>query len=133
MFGSSPVAMIFAREASDPLTSLVKKIDAATERNKDKRMGSFIVFLTDEESAKDKLKGLADKEGIKNTIFAIDNVAGPPSYNIVKEADITVVLYNRRKVEANYTFKKGELNAQSIERILGDLPKILPEKKEAAK
>ena len=125
--------MIFAREASDPLTSLVKKIDAATERNKDKRMGSFIVFLTDEESAKDKLKGLADKEGIKNTIFAIDNVAGPPSYNIVKEADITVVLYNRRKVEANYTFKKGELNAQSIERILGDLPKILPEKKEAAK
>ncbi|HWY88267.1 MAG TPA: hypothetical protein VNX28_16265 [Gemmataceae bacterium] len=133
MFGTSPVAMIFAREASDPLTSLVKKIDAATERNKDKRMGSFIVFLTDEESAKDKLKGLADKEGIKNTIFAIDNVAGPPSYNIVKEADITVVLYNRRKVEANYTFKKGELNAQSIERILGDLPKILPEKKEAAK
>jgi hypothetical protein len=133
MFGSSPVAMIFAREASDPLTSLVKKIDAATERNKDKRMGSFIVFLTDEESAKDKLKGLADKEGIKNTIFAIDNVAGPPSYNIVKEADITVVLYNRRKVEANYTFKKGELNAQSIERILGDLPKILPENKEAAK
>ena len=133
MFGSSPVAMIFAREASDPLTSLVKKIDAATEINKDKKMGSFVVFLTDEENAKDRLKSLADKQGIKNTIFAIDNVAGPPNYNIEKEADVIVVLYNRRKVEANYAFKKGELNAQAIERILGDLPKILPEKKEEAK
>src|ERR1700688_484690 len=103
--------MIFAREASDPLTSLVKKIDAATEKNIDKRMGSFIVFLTDEENAKDKLKGLADKEGIKRTIFAIDNVIGPPNYHIAKEADVTVVFYNKRKVEANYAFKKGELNA----------------------
>ena len=128
MFGSSPVAMIFAREASDPLTSLVKKIDAATEHNKDKRMGSFIVFLTDEENAKDKLKGLADKEGIKNTIFAIDNVAGPPSYNIVREADITVVLYNRRKIEANYAFKKGELNSQAVDKIVADIPKILTTK-----
>ena len=125
--------MIFAREASDPLTSLVKKIDAATEINKDKKMGSFIVFLTDEENAKDTLKGLADKQAIKNTIFAIDNVSGPPDYHIAKEADVTVVLYNKRKIEANYAFKKGELNAQSIERILGDLPKILAESKELPK
>ena len=121
------------REASDPLTSLVKKIDAATEKNKDKNMGSFVVFLTNEENAKDKLKGLADEEGIRNTIFTIDNVAGPPGYQISREADVTVVLYNKRKIEANYAFKKGELNAQMIERVLGDLPKILPENKDQPK
>ena len=66
--------MIFAREASDPLTSLVKKIDAATVKNSADRMCSFVVFLTDEENAKDKLKTLADKEGINKTILTIDNV-----------------------------------------------------------
>ena len=120
--------MIFAREASDPLTSLVKKIDAATSKNSADRMCSFVVFLTDEENAKDKLKSLADKEGIKKTILTIDNVPGPSNYHIAKEADVTVVLYNKRKVEANYAFKKGELNSQKIDQILGDLPKILPTK-----
>jgi hypothetical protein len=120
--------MIFAREVSDPLTSLVKKIDAATVANKADKMRSGVVFLTDEESAKDKLKALADKEGIKSTILAIDNVAGPPEYHIAKEADVTVILYNKRKVEANFAFRKGELSAQKIEQIIGALPKILPEK-----
>ena len=80
-------------------------------------------------NAKDNLKALADKQGIKNTIFAIDNVAGPPDYQIAKEADITVVLYNKRKIEANHAFKKGELDAKAVEAILEDLKKILPEKK----
>ena len=40
--------MIFAREVSDPLTSLVKKIDEATAKNSSCRMGSFVVFLSDD-------------------------------------------------------------------------------------
>ena len=32
--GTNPVAMIFARETSPELTSLIKKIDAATDNNK---------------------------------------------------------------------------------------------------
>ncbi len=119
--------MIFAREISDPLTSLVKKIDAATSKNRARQMGSFVVFLTDEEAAKDKLKELAQKELIKDTILTIDNVAGPPDYHIPKEADITVILYNKRKIAVNHAFKKGELNEEAITRILGELPKILPE------
>jgi hypothetical protein len=123
--------MIFAREVSDPLTSLVKKIDAATEKHASERMCSFVVFLTDEENAKDKLKSLANKEKIKKTILTIDNVPGPEDYHIAKEADVTVVLYNRRVVEANYAFKKGELTSQKIEQIIGDLPKILSKKTES--
>ena len=118
--------MIFAREVSDPLTSLVKKIDAATAKNSDCSMGSFVVFLSDDEGLGDKLKGLADKEGIKNTILTIDNPAGPRGYNISKDADITVVLYDKQTVQANHAFRKGELNSQAVERVVGDLKKILP-------
>jgi hypothetical protein len=117
--------MIFARSNSDALTSLVKKIDAATAENKSKRMGSFVVYLSDDEALEDQLKTLAEKNSIKNCVLSIDNVAGPKGYNVAKEADVTVVLYNKRKVEANHAFKKGELNAKAIDAIVADLPKIV--------
>jgi len=120
--------MIFAREVSDSLTSLVKKIDAATNKTPNQKLCSFVVFLTDEEKAPENLKALAQREGIKHTILTIDNVPGPPDYHIAKDADVTVVLYNKRVVEANHAFKKGELNARGVERIMADLPKILQQK-----
>lgn len=117
--------MIFAREASDTLTSLVKKIDAATVENKDKKLNSFIVFLSDDENAGDKLKEMAKKHDIKKLVFSIDNVAGPKAYKIAKEADVTVILYNKRKVESNFAFRRGELNPAAVAKVVGDLKKIL--------
>jgi hypothetical protein len=116
--------MIFARSNSDALTSLVKKIDAATAENKSKKMGSFVVYLSDDEALEDQLKKLADKEGIKNTVLSIDNVAGPKGYDVSKDADVTVVLYNQRNVKANHAFRKGELNAKGVDAVVADLPKL---------
>ena len=122
--------MIFAREVSDPLTSLVKKIDEATAKNKTARMGSFVVFLNDNEKLEGQLKDLAKKEKINNCVLTIDNSAGPNGYDIAKEADVTVVLYSKKNVKVNYAFKKGELKDGDIEKIVADVQKILPEKKD---
>ena len=122
--------MIFAREVNDSLTSLVKKIDEATAKNRSCRMGSFVVFCSDEEGLKKKLEKLADKENLTHTVLTIDNPAGPEDYNVAKDAEVTVVLYTRQTVKANYSFKKGELKEADIDRIVGDLTKILPEKKD---
>ena len=124
--------MIFAREVSDSLTSLVKKIDAETAKNSKAKMGSFVVFMSEDEKLGDKLKTLAEKSSLKKTVLTIDNPAGPDGYEVSKDADITVVLYNKRKVMSNYAFKKGELNDAAIEKVLADLPKILPESKSSA-
>jgi len=48
---------------------------------------------------------------------------------VPKDADITVVLYTKRTVKSNYAFRKGELNADAIAKIVADIPKILPAKK----
>src|SRR5262245_4452847 len=116
--------MIFAREVSDPLTSLVKKIDEATGQNSSCKMGSFVVFCSDNEALEKQLKDLAAKQNLKHTVLAIDNPAGPKAYNVAKDADVTVVLYNKQTVAANYAFKKGEFKEADIEKILKDLPKI---------
>jgi hypothetical protein len=123
------VAMIFAREITGPLTSLVKKIDEATAKNNDASMGSFVVFLSDDEGLEKKLKDLAKTEKIKDTVLTIDNPAGPRGYEIAKDADVTVVYYNRRNVKVNHAFKKGELKDADVEKLVGELSKILPDKK----
>jgi hypothetical protein len=120
--------MVFAREISDPLTSLVKKIDEATAKNKSCKMGSFVVFCSDEEGLEAKLKGLAKKEGLDHVVLTIDNPQGPPAYKVAKDADVTVVLYEHHKVKANYAFRKGELSDGDIEKVVADVAKILPEK-----
>jgi hypothetical protein len=124
--------MIFAREVSDSLTSLVKKIDVATVKNKDCKMGSFVVFLNDEENLDKKLKELAENEKLKKIALAIDNPGGPQAYKIAKDADITVVLYvgsySKGAVKANYAFTKGEMKDKDIDKIVEDLAKILPDK-----
>jgi hypothetical protein len=124
--GGNPVAMIFARKVTGPLTSLVKKIDDATGKNKSKKMGSFVVFLNDDEKLADQLKALAEKEGLKRIVLTIDNPAGHPAYKIAKEADVTVVLYNQRDVKANFAFRKGELNDEAITKVVGAISKIVP-------
>ena len=120
--------MIFAREVSDNLTSLVKRMDAATAKNKECKMGSFVVFCSDDEGLEAKLKELAKKEDLKKVVLTIDNPQGPQRYKIAKEADVTVVLYEKQKVKSNYAFKKGALQEKQIEQIVGDLSKILPDK-----
>jgi hypothetical protein len=117
--------MIFAREIDDSLTGLVKKIDAATAEHKSDKMGSFVVFTIDDEDLEKKLKDLAEKEGIKNTVFTVDNPAGPKEMKLDKEAAVTVVLYKDKEVKVSRAFKKGELTSQEIDKVLKDLPKIL--------
>lgn len=125
--------MIFAREVSDSLTSLVKAIDAATVKNSGAKMGSFVVFCNDDEGLKDKLHKLAEKENLKKTILTIDNPSGPSKYEVAKDADVTVVLYYKQKVKVNKAYKKGELTEKEIAGIVADIPKILPEKKKEEK
>lgn len=115
--------MIFAREVNDGLTSLVKKIDAANAENT--KLNSAVIFLSDDEKLEEKLKSFATANKIDKTFLAIDNVPGPKGYQIAKDAEVTVILYNKRTVEANFAFRKGELNAKSVDKIVHDLSKIL--------
>ena len=119
--------MILAREVSDDLTSLVKKIDAATAKNSKAKMGSFVVLCNDDEKTEDKLKELAKKEGIKKTILTlIDMKSGPEGMEIDPKADITVVLYSKKNTKAQFAYAKGEMKAKDIAAIMAALPKILP-------
>lgn len=123
--GLNPVAMIFAREVSDPLVTMIAKLDAQVAKNSKFDMGCFVVFLGDQEALKPKLAEIAKKQQLKHVILAIDAAVGPEGFNVAKDADVTVVLYERHKVAANHAFAKDKLTEKSVEAVLADLPKIL--------
>lgn len=124
--GTHPVAMIFAREVSPAVVALIKKIDAATAAHQECQMGSFITFLSDAPEMPAALKQVADQQNIRTTILCTFAPAGPPSYKIAPDADVTVILYTHRTVKANYAFRTGELSEQAIDAVIADVAKILP-------
>jgi hypothetical protein len=127
--GANPVVMIFARNADCPMTQkLIKEVDAATAKNAGCEMGSFVVFCTDDDTTEKKLKALSDKEQYKKIVLSLDNPAGPKNYKLNKDADVTVVLYNKHEVKASHAFKAGELKDADIEKIVGEVPMITPSK-----
>ncbi len=121
--------MVFAKETSPGLASLVKKVDAVTAEHKSDKMGSFVVFLSDEKGLEEKLKKLAEGEKIEHTVLTIDNPSGPKGLKLSKDADVTVVLYRNKTVKVNHSFK-GKLTDKEIGQALADLPKILEKKGE---
>ena len=124
--GGRPVTADFARTLSDDLAKLVKEVDSVVEKNKDKQAGAFVELLSkDPDSEESKVKEFAKKHNLKTPLTVFDGEAGPPSYKIAKDADITVNLWNQSKVEANHAFAKGGLNKDSVAKIVADAEKML--------
>ena len=117
--------VVFARGVNPQVATLLKKLDEATEQNGKASMGSFAVFCSDQEGLDGTLKDLAGKQGLKKLVLALDNPAGPQGYDIARDADVTVVLYNEFTVRANHAFKSGALNQKSIDTIVADVSKIV--------
>lgn len=133
MLGNVPVAAVFAREITPALTSLVKKLEQATADNKDAKVAAWVILLSDDDKAEDKLKELADKEKVKKVLLGVESPAGPPKYKIAKEAEVTVLLYEKKTVKKSYVFEKGKLTEKDATAIAAAVKDIIPAKKEPAK
>jgi hypothetical protein len=126
-YGTDPAVLVFARTVNDPLVQLIKRLDAeVAKRTTDKRkLHALQVIMSDDEGLETTLKDIAERHNIKHVSLAIDSQAGPTRWNLAREADPTIILYSRRKVEANHSFTKGELNEHAIAAIVADLPRIV--------
>ncbi|HEV3165831.1 MAG TPA: hypothetical protein VGZ22_17515 [Isosphaeraceae bacterium] len=115
---------VFARKTSEPLTSLVKQIDEKIGENG--QLKSFVVVLTSKgDKTADDLKKLAKDASIKHVpLTMLQDPAGPPDYELAKDADITVLMWKGHKVKVNRAYK-GELTDQEVRTIVADIPKVL--------
>jgi hypothetical protein len=127
-YGADPTVLIFSRGMTKPLTILVKLLDAEVAKRKSSRLRAIVVFLSDEEALENSLKEFGTKQKIKHLNLAIMEPDGPNRYKVSKEAEVTVIIYKKRRVEASHAYKMGELNADGVERVLADVSKVASER-----
>ena len=126
--GNKPAAVVFARTLSDRLGKLMGKLEAAGADGKD---SGYKVWMTQlaEKADLDVLAKWAQKQGLKNVpVGAFEDADGPPSYKLHKDADVTVLLFTRQKVIANFAFRAGELTDKQIDEIVKALPQLFEKK-----
>ncbi len=123
-----PAVVVFARHLSDPLGKLVAGLDKAVADDKAGGLRAWVTFLSDDQTALDpKVEQWGKKYAVRGVPLGVfENVDGPPSYRLSREADVTVLLFVNRKVVSNFAFRDGGLTEERVANVLAALPGILP-------
>lgn len=125
-----PAFLVFARTPSVELGELTAALDKAVNEPKNAPLRGWVTFLNGDQVKFDpQVVEWGKKHAIKSLPLGVfEDVDGPPSYRLNKDADATVLLFVKQKVVANFAFRAGELNAKSREEILKAVPKLLETK-----
>jgi len=123
-----PAVVVFARTLSKPLGKLVRGLDKTLEAHKSADLRAWVTFLHADQTAFDpEVVAWGRTHAIRNVPLAVfEDPDGPPSYRLGRDADVTVLLFVKRKVVRNFAFRAGELTEARIAAVLRALPEILP-------
>jgi hypothetical protein len=126
-----PAVIVFARSLSEPLGKLVQGLDKARDEYKSADFRAWVTLLHTEQSEFDpQVTRWSKKHGLRNLPVAVfEDLDGPPSYKLHRDADITVICYVNQKTVANFAYRAGELNDARIAEILKTIPRLTSEVK----
>jgi hypothetical protein len=122
-----PAVIVFARTMTDPLGKLLQGLDKAIVDNKASELRAWTTFLTEDPLKIDpQLVEWGKKQALVNVpLGAFAGIDGPPTYKLAREADVTVLLFVKQKVVANFAFRSGELSEAKIADIIKGVPQLL--------
>jgi hypothetical protein len=125
-----PAVIVFARSLSDPLGKLAHRIDRALAEHKASDLRAWVTFLAEDHTGMDpKVVGWAKQHAVGTVPLGVfEDVGGPPSYRLARDADVTVLLSVKQRVVANFAFRAGELTDARSAEVLKALPQILGKK-----
>jgi hypothetical protein len=120
-----PAAIVFTRKLTPEVGKLLSTFDAWVGENPKDAVASWMTVLGEKTVTSDNLAKWSKETGLKQIPVGIfDDPDGPPSYRLNKEAEVTVLLFTKKKVIANYALQKNELTDKTIEKIKGDLKSL---------
>jgi hypothetical protein len=122
-----PAVIIFARTASDALGKLAKQIDRAVAEHKAAELRAWLTILAADQAAEDaKLVKWSQQHALGAVPIAVfEDVVGPPTYRLGRDADVVVLLSVKQKVVASFAFRPGELTDERAAEVLRALPQIV--------
>ncbi len=145
------IALQTPTNPQDPLAVLLQKLNQFAAANKASRFGAFAIFLTLNKGFyedPDRQKKVGDLESLNKQLSLTDlplGLASPDAepvkkYGIIaaddplnaslKKHQVTVLVYNKHKVEKRFVFSEDKkLDEAGIRDILAAAEKVLPAKK----
>ena len=120
-----PGVIVFARSLSDPLAKLLGACDVAVAARPKDAMRAWATVLGEKTTGLDDLGRWAAKAGLKAVpVGVFDDPVGPPSYKLADDADVTVLVFENKKVVANFAFRKGELDEAAVKRVADQMTRL---------
>ncbi len=128
--GDRPAVIVFARSRSEATGKLLRQLDKALTDHQAAELRAWVTFPSKDQPTLDpELVRWSQKLGLQSLPLGVfEDAAGPPSYRLSPDADLTVLLFVKRKVVASFAFRPEETTDDSLGAVLQALPKILPEK-----
>lgn len=139
------IAFKLPEKPTDPLATLLQKLDARVAENKAAHFGAFAIFLTLDKTIVDDptggpavgaAEGLIKDLKLKEVVLGLEHkgAAPLPNFGIDKDkpenSEITVIVYNKQKVEKRFAFGSAKkMTDADVNEILAAVDKILPPKK----
>ena len=126
--------LVFARKMDKPTATLLRAIRDNVRKHKKEQLFGYMVFIggrnTQSEVELEKAAyAFVRKNGCTEVpVSALGDPDGPPGFLIHDEAQITVLMFRRRKIIVNIAFTAKEWNTKAVEKALADLPKLLASK-----
>lgn len=125
--GSRPVVMIFARESDKELAKLVKELDKAVVKHEDAKLVTFVNLLgKDQKALSQKAKDFIKETKVENVavVVPMDQEGTEEQFHINKDAQVTVVLYNKNTVKASHALN-GEVTAKIVDQIVKEAAEMV--------
>ena len=122
-----PAVIVFARSLSEPLGKLTAKLDKALADHKKDELRSWVTLLHEDQSKLDAdVVKWAKKHAVRGVpVGVFEDIDGPPSYRLNKNADVTLLISVKQKVVVNRAFRAGELTDAKIAEIVNAVPTIV--------
>ncbi len=149
-FGNHPVVGVFIREGPEAKEALIgellKKLDATLERNRDMFLQGFAIFLSrdarsaltekknenieeliTESKAREKLRKRLTElaEPLKDVVVGFYPYESLRGYQIADAPGVTVLVYAKHRVLANYAFPEEKLQSEDIDRVMKDVDRLM--------
>jgi hypothetical protein len=109
----------------------VQQIDRAVADHKAADLGAWVTFLNEDQTRFDaKVVDWGKTHAIRNVPLGVfEDTGGPPTYKLARDADVTVMLFVKQKVAANFAFRTGELTDEKAAEVIKAIPRIVGAKK----
>ncbi len=122
--GPNPAVLIFTRDTSAQVTTLVQKLEEVA-KNKAAKLDNFVVLIGDAKDHDAKLKAFAVEHKLKSTTLSVEPFAKTKPFHVAKQNDITVMICAGGVARGFYTFRAEAVTAKSFDAVLADLNKII--------